>query len=99
MSKLVQIRDLPESAHRVLKSRAALEGKTLSAYLRDQLTEMAGRRTPDEVWASIRSRKPFEGTSDSTQMIRELRDGREEYVYQRSLKATEDFERRRKKKE
>ncbi len=86
MTKLVQIRDLPEDAHRVLKSRAALEGKTLSAYLRDQLTEMAGRRTPEEVWASIRSRPTREGI-DGAATIRAIRDEREEELYQRHLRA------------
>ena len=33
MKKTIQIRNVPEALHRKLKSRAALEGKSLSGYL------------------------------------------------------------------
>ncbi|MCY3757763.1 MAG: hypothetical protein OXG96_08585 [Acidobacteria bacterium] len=33
MSKMIQLRNVPDDLHKVLKSRAALEGKSLSDYL------------------------------------------------------------------
>ena len=33
MSKTIQLRNVPDDLHRVLKSRAALAGKSLSGYL------------------------------------------------------------------
>jgi len=33
MTKMIQLRDVPDALHRRLKARAALEGMSLSAYL------------------------------------------------------------------
>ena len=33
MSKMIQLRNVPDALHKVLKSRAALAGKSLSDYL------------------------------------------------------------------
>lgn len=45
MSKMIQIRNVPDGLHRRLRSRAALAGMTLSDYLRVEL-ERAAEQLP-----------------------------------------------------
>ena len=45
MSKMIQLRHVPDELHRKLKARAALEGLTLSDFL---LREVRGRRCTAE---------------------------------------------------
>jgi plasmid stability protein len=77
MGVLVQIRDLPEPVHRVLKARAAASGTSLSEYIRSVLTRDAERPTPDELAARItaRGRSPRSEASELT--VRRLRDAGE----------------------
>jgi plasmid stability protein len=76
MGVLIQIRDVPEDVHRILKSRAALKGQTLSDYLREELSTLAGRPTPEEIWERIKARPAIPGVSGAG-LIREQRDARE----------------------
>jgi hypothetical protein len=45
----VQIKDVPEETHAVLRRRAAAAHQSLQEYLRSKLIEEAGRPTLDEV--------------------------------------------------
>ena len=45
MTRMIQIRNVPEDLHRLLKSRAALAGKSLSDYLLEELRRTAMRPT------------------------------------------------------
>jgi antitoxin FitA len=45
----VQIKDVPDDAHAVLRQRAAAAHQSLQEYLRAKLIEEAGRPTLDEV--------------------------------------------------
>jgi antitoxin FitA len=45
MSKMIQIRNVPDSLHRALRTRAALAGMTLSDFLRAEL-ELSIDRLP-----------------------------------------------------
>jgi plasmid stability protein len=47
----VQIRNVPEQAHAVLRRRAAAAGQSLQEYLRARLIEDAATDTLDEVLA------------------------------------------------
>jgi antitoxin FitA len=49
MSKMIQIRHVPDSLHRRLRARAAMAGMSLSDYLRLQLARSAEQLTPDEL--------------------------------------------------
>ena len=51
---IVQIRDVPEDTVRRLKAKAALQGVSLSDYLRAELDRLAGRPTMDEYLELIR---------------------------------------------
>ena len=45
----IQICNVPDDLHRKLKSRAAREGLSLSAYLLAELRRVADRPTPEEL--------------------------------------------------
>lgn len=58
MTRMIQIRNVPEDLHRLLKSRAALAGKSLSDYLLEELRRTAMRPTAVELERRIASRAP-----------------------------------------
>jgi plasmid stability protein len=77
MSKMIQIRNVPDDLHRQLKIRAAAARKTLSDYLLDELERAAERPTLDELWARIRSRGSVllrESAAESVRIGREERE-------------------------
>ena len=53
----LQIRDLPEDVHRVLKSRAALAGMSLSEYASAELRRSVERPTRQDVLERIAARR------------------------------------------
>ena len=55
MSKMIQIRDVPDDVHRTLKVRAAAEGLSLSDYIKRDLEELARQATIEDVFASARA--------------------------------------------
>jgi len=57
MSRMVQIRNVPDTLHRKLKARAAHSGQTLSDYLLAELERLAARPTREEMLAKLHSRK------------------------------------------
>jgi len=56
MSTMIQIRNVPDTIHRRLKSRAALAGMSLSDYLLGELRQVAERPTLEELRTRLRSR-------------------------------------------
>src|SRR5690349_16631106 len=58
MSKMVQLRNVPDALHRSLKARAALAGMSLSDYLLAEIREIAERPTLAELRDRLRARKP-----------------------------------------
>lgn len=58
MSKMLQVRNVPDSLHRTLKARAALEGKSLSDYVLEELRRVGERPTLQELRERIASRAP-----------------------------------------
>ena len=76
MSKMIQLRNVPESLHRTLKSRAALEGMSLSDYLIAEIRRVAERPTMREVRASLRSRTTVTSDLTSAEAVRFERDSR-----------------------
>jgi antitoxin FitA len=74
MGVLVQVRDVPEDVHRTLKARAALQGVSLSEYLRGVLARTASRPTPQELSARIAARGRVELREPSEVVVRSLRE-------------------------
>jgi plasmid stability protein len=76
MSKMIQIRNVPDALHRKLKARAALAGRTLSDYLLEEVRRVADRPTLAEVLQRLSTLEPVRGGPSSEQIIREERDSR-----------------------
>jgi plasmid stability protein len=74
MSKMIQVRNVPDHVHRTLKARAAHAGTTLSEYLVAELTELARRPTLDELLERIERRRPID--VDAAAAVRAERDAR-----------------------
>lgn len=53
MSKMIQVRHVPDELHRRLRARAAAAGMTLSDYLRGELARSAQQLGYDELRARL----------------------------------------------
>ncbi|MGJ5816238.1 FitA-like ribbon-helix-helix domain-containing protein [Paludibaculum fermentans] len=76
MSKMIQVRDVPEAVHGTLKARAAREGMSLSDYIKRELERVAEQPTMREWLDRTRESKPIVGKKSAAQVIRALRDDR-----------------------
>lgn len=74
MSTMIQIRNVPDTLHRQLKSRAALAGMSLSDYLLSEIREMAGRPTLAELRARLECRPGMTPSVAPAQAVRAERD-------------------------
>lgn len=74
MSRMVQIRNVPESLHRKLKARAANSGHTLSDYLLAELERLAARPTREEMLLRLHGRKRVTLKTPAAVVIREERE-------------------------
>ena len=76
MSKMIQIRDVPDQVHSTLKARAAREGMSLSDFIKRELERTVERPTMQE-WLDFTQRaKPIRTKQSAAQVVRELRDAR-----------------------
>ncbi len=78
----IQIRNVPDHVHLVLKRRADAAGQSLQEYLLGELVHLAGKRTWAEVFADIERRgsaATFE-SGETAELIRQLRQEREEHM-------------------
>ena len=73
MSKMIQIRHVPDDVHKALKIRATKEGMSLSDFLRREVTRVAEQPTLEEMIERIRRREPVELDEDPAVTIRKLR--------------------------
>lgn len=76
MSKMIQLRNVPDALHRKLKARASLEGRSLSDYLLGQIRELAQRPTPTEMLERLRSHSSVTLPVPPADLIRQDRDQR-----------------------
>lgn len=77
MSKMIQIRHVPDDVHRSLKIKAAAAGMSLSDYLLAEVTQVANRMTIAEIRERVDALgPPLEFTQTSAEIIRRERDGR-----------------------
>jgi antitoxin FitA len=74
MSKMIQIRNVPDELHRTLKVRAAKAGMTLSDYLLSEIERVAEKPTLAEMMERLRSREPVELDEPPDVTIRRFRD-------------------------
>ena len=76
MTKMIQVRNVPERVHRTLKARAAEAGMTLSDYLLAELQDVAGRPSPSEMRERLERRSRVvegESSADALRAVRETR--------------------------
>ncbi len=66
---MIQIRNVPDQLHRELKSRAALNGMTLSDYLLDELRAIAARPTMKEWLARTETITPIESDMSTVEAL------------------------------
>lgn len=76
MSKMIQLRNVPDALHRSLKARAALAGMSLSDYLLVEIKEIAERPTLAELRDRLHNRKPVSAHIDTALLVREEREAR-----------------------
>ena len=76
MSKMIQVRNVPDALHRGLKARAAMAGMSLSDYLLAEMKEIAERPTLAELRDRLQKRKPVLAQLDTARWVREEREAR-----------------------
>ncbi len=76
MSKMIQMRNVPDELHRILKARAVLEGRSLSDYLIAEISVLAGRPSPSELRRRLAGRARVRVFRASADLVREERDAR-----------------------
>lgn len=74
MSKMIQIRNVPDELHEELRVRAARQRVSLSDYLLRLVEHYLAYPPMDEVLDRIASREPIKSSMSSAQIIREDRD-------------------------
>jgi plasmid stability protein len=75
MSKMIQIRNVPDDLHRELKMRAAAAGMSMSDYIKRELSRKSRKSTIKEIGARSRGRSAGSTltTQDVVDAIREVR--------------------------
>jgi len=76
MTKMIQLRNVPDALHRSLKARAALAGMSLSDYLLAEIREIAERPTLAELRDRLHKRKPVSAELDTALLVRKEREAR-----------------------
>jgi len=70
MPKMIQVRNVPDDLHRTLKSRAALEGLSLSDYLLREIRQTAERPTLREMADRLAKRPTLKFRVSPTDILR-----------------------------
>ena len=76
MSKMIQLRNVPDVLHRRLKARAAIEGMSLSEYLIAEVRRAAERPSVGELRQRLAQRSSVKPSISPAQALREERDAR-----------------------
>ena len=76
MTKMIQIRHVPENLHRKLKARAAMAGMSLSDFLLKEIHELGDRPTLAELEERLRRRRRRDLPVSAAEIVRAERDAR-----------------------
>jgi plasmid stability protein len=76
MSKMIQIRNVPDDVHRKIKARAALAGMSLSEYLLREVERVLERPSREELRARLRSLASVEPRESIAEAVAAEREGR-----------------------
>ncbi len=77
MSKMIQVRNVPDRLHRELSRRARARGQTLTDYIQELLEREVARPPAVEVFDRIQARPPVKLGRSAAELIHEERAGRE----------------------
>lgn len=77
MSKMIQVRNVPDRLHRELTKRAKARGQTLTDYIEEILEREVARPPAAEVFDRIAGRAPVRWGGRAADLIREERADRE----------------------
>ncbi len=76
MSKMIQIRHVPDRLHRRLKARAAAAGMALSDYLRRELERVGDQLSPEDLREALARLEPVVPAEPPAAAVRAERDAR-----------------------
>ncbi|MGQ0814170.1 MAG: FitA-like ribbon-helix-helix domain-containing protein [Gemmatimonadota bacterium] len=76
MSKMIQLRNVPDELHRKLKARAAQNGQSLSDFLIAEIRTIAERPTPAEIRYRLAQREPAHVRESTVRAVRAERGAR-----------------------
>jgi len=76
MTKMLQVRDVPDEVHARLEKRAEAAGVSMSAHVLSALKDHLERRSLDEIWRRAEARDSSVSLADAAQPIRDERDAR-----------------------
>ncbi len=76
MSKMIQVRNVPDSVHRTLKAQAAMTGMSLSDFLLAEIRRLAERPTAAELRERVRQRSRIVVSPSAAEAVRRERDAR-----------------------
>ncbi len=76
MSRMIQLRNVPDELHRRLKTRAAASGQSLSDFLIAEIRAIAERPTPAEIRYRLQQRAPAKVRESVARAVRAERDAR-----------------------
>ncbi len=74
MPALLQIKEIPDDVHRILKARAALAGVSLTEYARTTLEQAARRQSRAELIAELGSIEPVDLGESAAEALGHVRD-------------------------
>jgi len=77
MSKMIQVRHVPDRLHRELTKRAKARGQALTEYIQDILEREVARPPASEVFDRIEARAPVKLDRSASELIRDERRRRE----------------------
>jgi antitoxin FitA len=70
MSKMIQVRNVPERLHRELTRRARARNQTLTDFIQEVLEREVARPPAEEVFDRIEGREPIELDISPAELIR-----------------------------
>ena len=76
MSRMIQVRNVPDNVHRTLKAQAALAGMSLSDFLLAEIRHLAERPSVEELRERLRRRSQVAGPVHAAAAVRRVRDAR-----------------------
>ena len=80
MSKMIQIRNVPDGIHRTLKVRASQAGMSLSDYLLKEIEWLATLPSFDDWWRDVQTDGAVPLGESSSEALRAEREARTEHL-------------------